>query len=47
MLFNSYPFIFVFQPLSLIGFYLLQRLGHREAALGYVVACSFVFYIGM
>src|SRR5580704_14482963 len=43
MLFNSFPFLFAFLPVVLIGFHLLGRLG-RIAAIGWVTAASLVFY---
>jgi alginate O-acetyltransferase complex protein AlgI len=43
MLFNSFPFLFVFLPAVLIGYQLLGRLG-RIVALGWLTAASFVFY---
>lgn len=44
MLFNSLVFIFVFFPVTLAGFALLNRLGSRTTTLWWVVACSMVFY---
>lgn len=41
MLFNSFPFLFVFLPLVLGGFFALRRQGHRIA---FVVLASYVFY---
>ena len=41
MLFNSYPFVFVFLPVVVTGYYLLRRQGHR---LAFVIAASYVFY---
>jgi alginate O-acetyltransferase complex protein AlgI len=41
VLFNSFPFLFVFLPLVLVGFFALRRQGHRIA---FVVAASYVFY---
>lgn len=43
MLFNSYPFIFVFLPLVFVGFFLLARRSHRIAAL-WLAAASLFFY---
>jgi D-alanyl-lipoteichoic acid acyltransferase DltB (MBOAT superfamily) len=43
MLFNSFPFLFVFLPVVLLGFQLLGRLG-RIAAIGWLAAASLVFY---
>lgn len=44
MLFNSYIFIFVFLPLTLIGFYVIGAKGYHRLALGWLVACSLFFY---
>ncbi len=41
MLFNSYPFILLFLPAVLAGFYLLRRQGLR---LAFVVSASYLFY---
>jgi alginate O-acetyltransferase complex protein AlgI len=43
MLFSSYPFICVFLPTTLLGYYFLARLSKR-VALAWVVLCSYVFY---
>jgi alginate O-acetyltransferase complex protein AlgI len=43
MLFNSYPFIFVFLPCCLIGFYILA-LFDRHWAKVFLMLASFVFY---
>jgi len=43
MLFNSFPFLFVFLPIVLVGFQLLGRLG-RIAAVGWLAMASLVFY---
>ena len=43
MLFNSYPFIFAFLPLTLAGFFLLGR-GSREWALRWLIVASLLFY---
>jgi D-alanyl-lipoteichoic acid acyltransferase DltB (MBOAT superfamily) len=43
MLFNSYPFLLVFLPLTLAGFYALHAWS-RQAALWFVTAASAVFY---
>src|SRR5438445_9701833 len=43
MLFNSYPFIFVFLPATLLGCFLLRRFS-RRAALACVSLASLVFY---
>ncbi len=43
MLFNSYPFIFVFFPVVLIGFFLIGRRSTRAAA-GFLALASLFFY---
>ncbi len=43
MLFNSYPFIFVFLPVVVIGFHLLKAY-KANAAITWLIACSLVFY---
>ena len=44
MLFNSYPFIFLFLPVTLVLFMVLGRFGLQRAAIGWLVAASFFFY---
>ncbi len=44
MLFNSYIFIFVFLPLALIGYFLLNRFGKYQAANAFLAAMSLWFY---
>ena len=44
MLFNSYTFIFVFLPITLLGFLLLTRWVPRRMVVLWLVACSVVFY---
>jgi alginate O-acetyltransferase complex protein AlgI len=44
MLFNSYIFIFVFLPISLIGFYGLTKFRLTTAATAWLVFASLVFY---
>lgn len=52
MLFNSYGFIFLFFPVTLLGYYILQRAGKKlwsgpcciSAGKGFLLAASFVFY---
>jgi alginate O-acetyltransferase complex protein AlgI len=41
MLFNSYEFIFLLLPITLVGYYLLLPKGWRH---GFLALCSFVFY---
>ncbi len=44
MLFNSHIFIFVFLPITLIGFYWIGARGHHRIALSWLVAASLFFY---
>jgi D-alanyl-lipoteichoic acid acyltransferase DltB (MBOAT superfamily) len=44
MLFNSYPFVFIFLPLVLLGFAALTRWATRRAVLGFLIVASLVFY---
>ncbi len=44
MLFHSYFFIFVFLPLSLVGWYLTNRLKRFKLAQGYLIGMSLWFY---
>lgn len=44
MLFNSLEFIFIFFPLSLIGYFLCARYYSVEVALGSLVFASLIFY---
>ncbi|MCB2101392.1 MAG: MBOAT family protein [Rhodobacterales bacterium] len=44
MLFNSYEFIFAFLPLSVLGFFLLERMGRRREAIAWLVVASLFFY---
>jgi alginate O-acetyltransferase complex protein AlgI len=44
MLFNSLPFILVFVPVTLLGFYLLGGRSQPRAAIGWVVLASLFFY---
>ncbi len=43
MIFSSYEFIFVFVPVSFIGYFFLARISH-VLAIGWLVFCSFFFY---
>lgn len=43
MLFNSIEFIFLFLPLSIVGYWLLQARNHSLAS-GWLVCCSLFFY---
>jgi alginate O-acetyltransferase complex protein AlgI len=44
MLFNSYVFLFVFLPLTLLGYYAARRALGREASFVLLVICSLVYY---
>ncbi len=44
MLFNSYEFIFVFLPLTLLLYFFLNHHGLRTAAKAWLVLCSLAFY---
>src|SRR5262245_21368964 len=44
MLFNSYPFVFGFLPLVLLGFGLLVRAGAYRAVLTFLIVASLGFY---
>lgn len=44
MLFNSYIFILLFLPISLLGYYYLNRLPQAILSKIWLIACSFVFY---
>jgi len=44
LLFNSYFFIFVFLPVTLLGFYLIGRLGEERGAVSWLVFASLFFY---
>ncbi|MEL4896909.1 MBOAT family O-acyltransferase [Crocosphaera sp. Alani8] len=44
MLFNSYVFIFLFLPITLLGFYGLGTWGSRQLALIWLVVASLFFY---
>ncbi len=43
MLFNSYPFIWLFLPVALAGFFIAARFRH-EAAAAWLALCSLFFY---
>ena len=43
MLFNTYGFLFVFLPVTLVGFFTLARISHAFAA-GWLALASIVFY---
>lgn len=44
MLFNSYEFVFLFLPVTLVGFFLLGRTRYSELANVWLVGASLVFY---
>jgi alginate O-acetyltransferase complex protein AlgI len=44
MLFNSYPFLLVFLPLTLLAFYGLRRLGWLGASVAALTLASIAFY---
>lgn len=44
MLFNSYIFIFLFLPITLLGFHLIGSQGHHRVAGAWLVATSLFFY---
>jgi alginate O-acetyltransferase complex protein AlgI len=44
VLFNSYPFLFVFLPIVLLGFAALTRFSTRRAVLAFLIAASLAFY---
>ena len=44
MLFNSFEFIFLFLPVTVIGFYALGKAGGVRPAIGWLVAMSLFFY---
>lgn len=44
MLFNSYEFIFVFLPITLLGCYLIGRRGYQRIAISWLVGASLFFY---
>ena len=44
MLFNSYPFIFAFLPITLVGYFSLSRYFNKELAISWLVMCCLAFY---
>jgi alginate O-acetyltransferase complex protein AlgI len=44
MLFNSPSFIFIFLPITVLGFYLIGSRGYYRIAVSWLVGASFVFY---
>jgi D-alanyl-lipoteichoic acid acyltransferase DltB (MBOAT superfamily) len=45
MLFNSYEFIFIFIPITLIGFWYLSRWQKPSLVLGWLIFSSLIFYL--
>ena len=44
MLFNSYEFIFLFLPITLLGFHLIGKQGKHRIAIAWLVGASLFFY---
>lgn len=44
MLFNSYPFLLLFLPIAMVGYWAMERLGGRPAGIGWLAFISLVFY---
>jgi len=44
MLFNSYVFVFLFLPISLVGYWGLRNIATARAAFGWLVVCSLFYY---
>jgi alginate O-acetyltransferase complex protein AlgI len=44
MLFNSLSFIFIFLPVTVLGFYLIGSRGYHKVAVSWLVGASFLFY---
>ena len=44
MLFNSYAFIFLFLPVTLLGFHWIGSRGRHQVAIAWLVAASLFFY---
>ena len=44
MLFNSYPFILFFLPLTLASFGFARRLGYRSLSISLLLLASLIFY---
>ena len=44
MLFNSWEFIFLFFPLTLVIFFQIQSRGHYQVAIAWLVFASLLFY---
>ena len=44
MLYNSYIFIFLFLPITLLGFHILRQKGHYRLTISWLIAASLFFY---
>lgn len=44
MLFNSFEFIFVFLPITILVFHLIGKQGHHRVAIAWLVGASLFFY---
>jgi D-alanyl-lipoteichoic acid acyltransferase DltB (MBOAT superfamily) len=44
MLFNSYEFLFLFLPITLLGFHLIGKQGNHRIAIAWLVGASLFFY---
>jgi D-alanyl-lipoteichoic acid acyltransferase DltB (MBOAT superfamily) len=44
MLFNSYEFIFLFLPITLLGFHLIGKLGYHRITIAWLIGASLFFY---
>jgi len=44
MLFNSYSFIFLFLPITLLGYHWIGSMGRHRVAIAWLVAASLFFY---
>ena len=44
MLFNSFEFIYLFLPVTLVGFFLVAHFWERQHAIAWLVGASFVYY---
>ena len=44
MLFNSYTFIFLFLPVTMLGYWLLGRWSSSRLVIGWLIVCSIAFY---
>lgn len=44
MLYNSYIFIFLFLPITLLGFHILRKKGHYRLTISWLIVASLFFY---